>query len=64
MSDDTRIMDLEIRGAYQDKLIAQLDDVIREFATRVEALEFQLGELRNRVGSDPIGPAHDPPPHY
>ena len=59
-----RMVDLEVRVAYQDKLIAQLDDVIREFVTRVEALEWQLGELRNRVGSAPIGPANDPPPHY
>ena len=64
MSENPRIVDLEIRVAYQDELIGQLDEVIREFATRIEALEFQLGELRNRVGSGPIGPAHDPPPHY
>ena len=61
---DQRIIDLEVRIAFQEKLIAQLDDVLREFATRVEGLEWQLSELRNSVDAPPSGPANDPPPHY
>ena len=36
MSTEQRIIDLESRAAYQDKLIEDLDGVIREFSARVE----------------------------
>ena len=61
---EQRIVDLEVRGAYQDKLIADLDEVIREFSTRVESLEALLKELKERANDAPIGPPDDPPPHY
>jgi SlyX protein len=62
---DDRIIELEVRIAHQDKVIAALDDVVREFAVRVERLERQLGELRAAADSaPPIGPADEPPPHY
>ena len=64
MSLDERIVELEVRATYQDKLIAQLDEVIRELATRVETLEWQLAELKASASTGPLGPADDPPPHY
>jgi len=64
MSLDERIVELEVRATYQDKLIAQLDEVIRELATRVETLEWQLAELKASASAGPLGPADDPPPHY
>jgi uncharacterized coiled-coil protein SlyX len=45
MSLEERIVDLEVRVAYQDKLIEELDQVIREFSTRVENLESLLKDL-------------------
>ena len=63
MSVENRIVDLEIRLAYQDKLIAQLDEVVREFANRVDALERRVSE--HEMSADPdIGPGDDRPPHY
>lgn len=63
MSVENRIVDLEIRLAYQDKLIAQLDEVVREFANRVDALERRVSE--HEASADPdIGPGDDRPPHY
>lgn len=59
-----RLQDLEIRLAYQDKVIADLDDVVRSFSLRVQRLERQLADLQDSVGSPEIGPADDKPPHY
>jgi uncharacterized coiled-coil protein SlyX len=61
-----RITELEVRVAYQDRVIATLDDVVRRFASRVETIERELAELRATAKSPPapIGPASDPPPHY
>ena len=57
------LTDLEVRVAYQDKIIADLDDVVRTLYSRVEKLEKELRELRE--GATPaIGPAAEPPPHY
>ena len=64
MSVEKRIVDLEFRTAYQDKLIADLDEVIREFSARVERLESMLNDLKDSENAHPSGPADDPPPHY
>ena len=63
-SGEKRIVDLEVRGAYQDKLIADLDEVLREFSTRLESLESLLKDLKESANDAPIGPPDDPPPHY
>ena len=59
-----KIGDLEARVAYQDKLLADLDDVLRVFCNRVERLERHISELQDSVGSQEIGPGDDKPPHY
>lgn len=62
----SNFVELEERIAYQDRLIQDLDEVVRAFAVRVEALERELTRLRSAVldASLPSGPAADPPPHY
>ena len=45
-SAEERLTDLEIRYAHQSRLVAALDDVVREFASRVEKLERQMIALR------------------
>lgn len=63
---DARITELEIRIAYQDNLIQDLDDVLRAFTRRVEILERQLGDLRGQLETLSGGPqtVDEPPPHY
>lgn len=60
-----RVIELEVRMAYQDKLIGDLDEVVRQFSVRVEQLERQVKELRERIddGAD-VGPHDEKPPHY
>jgi SlyX protein len=66
MSSDDRLTDLEVRLAFQQRTIATLDEVVREFAARVERLERQLAEMVNRASSEepPAGPGLERPPHY
>lgn len=64
-SADERILELEIRIAYQDRLLATLDEIVREFAGRVESMERELTTLRQSMDSGgDTGPANEPPPHY
>ena len=57
------VIDLEVRLAYQDKVIAELDQVIQLLFVRLEKVEQELREVRE--GAAPvIGPAAEPPPHY
>lgn len=71
MPDDTpgelasRIIELEIKVAYQEHTIAALDEVVRTFADQVERLTAEVTRLRQSVEEDvEIGPPDDPPPHY
>jgi uncharacterized coiled-coil protein SlyX len=59
---DERLVDLEVRVAYQDKIIATLDEVLRDFTARVERLEQYVKERGGQP--PPIGPQDDRPPHY
>jgi uncharacterized coiled-coil protein SlyX len=59
-----RISDLETRIEHQDKLLAELDDVVRVFSNRVERLERHITELQDSVSAQEIGPGDEKPPHY
>ena len=66
MTPDERIEDLELRVTQHEDTIAALDEVVREFALRVERLERALEDLRVTTagGTDDTGPADEKPPHY
>ncbi len=63
---DDRIVELEVRLAFQDKLIAELDDVVRVFSQRVELLhrELELVKETMKAGVPEVGPPDEKPPHY
>jgi SlyX protein len=64
---EERLIDLEIRYAHQSRLVAALDDVVREFAARVEKLERQMSALRESQAEAAPGAAvgsDERPPHY
>ena len=63
---DQRLNDLEIRVAYQDKTISELNDVITGQWKKLDALERQfrrLGEELEAMGSGET-PTTQKPPHY
>lgn len=63
---EDRIVDLEVRLAYQDKIIADLDEVVRAFADRVVKLERELEVVKEtlKTGVPEVGPQDEKPPHY
>ena len=68
MAIEDRVTELEVRLAFQDKVIAALDDVVRDFASRVERLERAAREPRPPGEADgaidAIDAPDEPPPHY
>ena len=61
-----RVLDLEVKLAYQDHLLAQLNELVRHTADRLLAAERELKTLREAVTDVRAGQAAPPekPPHY
>jgi uncharacterized coiled-coil protein SlyX len=61
-----RLEDLEIKLAFQDQLIRELDALVRAFGDRLDAAERDVAQLKAALHSPegPHGPANEPPPHY
>ena len=51
---EERLIELEVRVAFQERLIAELDEVVRALRTQVERLEADLAQLVEHlhVGTD------------
>ena len=60
---EDRLTRLEEQIAYQQHVISQLDEVVRQFASRVERLEEGFLELRAKT-QDVTGSGDEKPPHY
>lgn len=61
-----RIEDLEVKLAFQDRLIRELDALVRTFGDRLDDALREIEQLKQSVRSpEPtVGPANEPPPHY
>ncbi len=66
MTPDERIGELEIRVAFQDKLIADLDALVRALGVRLDSALREVEQLKNAIRSPelPLGSAGEKPPHY
>lgn len=56
-----RVDELEIRFAFQGRTVEELDEVVRDFSTRVQRLEREMKELRamlESMGAPPTPPAN------
>ena len=64
--DDDRLVELEIKVAYQEQLIRELDTLVRTFGDRLDEITRELKQLKQAVRSPEVaaGPANDKPPHY
>lgn len=65
---DDRLNDLEMKLAFQEQLVQELNDALTAESARVTELDRRLDELRQRLaaqssGDDPELP-EPPPPHY
>jgi len=49
---ERRLVDLEVRAMFQTQTIEALDEVVRMFSARVEALERRLAELAEGSGPE------------
>lgn len=64
---DERIEDLEVKLAYQERLIGELDTLVRTFGTKLDEAMREIKALKESMrtgGEAPIGPATEKPPHY
>jgi SlyX protein len=64
---DTRIDELEMRIAHQDRTIADLNDVITAQWKKMEMLERQLQRFGDELEALDLGEApaaNQKPPHY
>ena len=63
--DDDRWLDLDVKLAFQERLIHQLDALVREFGDRLDKAERELKELKAAAPAPvPLGAANEAPPHY
>jgi uncharacterized coiled-coil protein SlyX len=63
--DAERWLDLDVKLAYQERLIQELDALVREFGARLDKAERELEQLRQAMPPPlPLGSASEPPPHY
>jgi len=63
---EQRLDDLEMRIAYQDKTIADLNEMITAQWKKIERLERQLQRIDEEVQSldEREAPPNQKPPHY
>jgi uncharacterized coiled-coil protein SlyX len=63
--DDERWLDIDVKLAYQERLIRELDSLVRDFGTRLDKAERLLEQIRQALPTPvPLGAANEPPPHY
>jgi len=64
---EKRLEDLEVRFAFQDETIHQLDSVIQQQALEIERLRNEVAAVREQL-KETLGPEAPPeeqvPPHY
>ena len=67
MDQTARIEALEVRLSYQDRMIADLNDVITAQWKQIEAINRELARLRDEqqaLFADMDNAPEPPPPHY
>jgi uncharacterized coiled-coil protein SlyX len=59
---DDHLVELEIRLAYQDRKLEELDTLVRTLVGRLEVTERELAEIKRAM--TPEEHTNEPPPHY
>jgi len=63
---EDRLIELEMRISYQDKMIDDLNSVVTELRQQIEKIEQKYGSLDEVLGSANVKDAslEETPPHY
>jgi len=68
---ERRLVDLEVKAAFAEDLVEQLNDIVVRQQAQIDALVRELGRLRDQAagdGSEALGrlghPGEERPPHY
>ena len=60
---EERIEDIEVKLAYQERLIGELDALVRTFGTKLDEAMREIKSLKDSL-QPAVGPAVEKPPHY
>jgi len=63
-SPEERVTDLEVKLAFAERRIDELDDVLRKVSETVDLLIKETARLRKLVERDELPPGNVKPPHY
>lgn len=64
---EARVVELEVRFAFQEHLLAELDGVLRGLGDRIDAALGRMSELEGEIRKDSGHPntlRDEVPPHY
>jgi uncharacterized coiled-coil protein SlyX len=64
MDNDERMITLEVKVAFQDKLLADLDEVIRGMRDELDTLRRELQVVAGRLPPPEEPVVDEKPPHY
>lgn len=68
MSEEQRIIELEIRFSHLDSFVSELNSVVVEQQKIIEKLQREILDMKKSVGTGEVAPsrtlADDKPPHY
>lgn len=64
MTVDDAIIDLEVKVAFQEKAIAELDEVVRGLRNEIDALRAEVGRLADHAQNAGAPTPDEKPPHY
>jgi uncharacterized coiled-coil protein SlyX len=61
---ESRMVDLEVRYTYLERVVRDLDLVVIDLRAEVTRLRRELGELGRIAQDDTSSPRNEKPPHY
>jgi len=67
VSDEDRVIDIEIKLAHQENLVESLNQTIYEQGRRIDQLEAMVAKLAEHIRTlrdAGQGPLNEKPPHY
>lgn len=64
MTDERRLVALELKFMHQERLLEELSGVLAEQQKEIARLTAELGALRERLRAAEEPVPNEPPPHY